>query len=324
METLGQELKRRREEQNITLQEISEATRIGIRFLRAIESDDYAALPGGVYSRSFIKAYARYVKMNEEEAIEKYRKATNTTGDELLKDFSSTTHAQHEPSQLLVLATVVVLLGLIAAVGWLVVKYFAKEDSNLPQVQAVAQPPQQQDTSKEPTKEELPTTTTAAVAEGLTLVLKATKDCWVSVQSEDAKPVELIIPSGQTKEFKATSKFLITVGNLTAVRIELNGQQITLPSKDGLTAKRVLITKDNFKDFLTTTVATSESETSQPAAVQQQPSNIPETATKPQITKPPVIAGSLEDEIKPETKPTTTKPRPSQDQPQPDGSSQED
>ena len=79
METLGQELKRRREEKKISLQEMSDATRIGIRFLQAIEADDYSALPGGIYSRSFIKAYARFVKMDEEEALGRFLKVVNTS-----------------------------------------------------------------------------------------------------------------------------------------------------------------------------------------------------------------------------------------------------
>jgi cytoskeleton protein RodZ len=72
MPTLGEELKRRREERQITLSEISEATRIGIRFLKAIDSDNYSVLPGGIFTRSFIRAYAREIGMDDDEAISLY------------------------------------------------------------------------------------------------------------------------------------------------------------------------------------------------------------------------------------------------------------
>jgi cytoskeletal protein RodZ len=72
MPTLGEELKRRREERDISLNEISEATRIGIRFLKAIDSDNYSILPGGIFTRSFIRAYAKQVGMNEDEAMGLY------------------------------------------------------------------------------------------------------------------------------------------------------------------------------------------------------------------------------------------------------------
>jgi cytoskeletal protein RodZ len=72
MPTLGEELKRRREERDISLNEISESTRIGIRFLKAIDSDNYSILPGGIFTRSFIRAYAKQVGMNEDEAMGLY------------------------------------------------------------------------------------------------------------------------------------------------------------------------------------------------------------------------------------------------------------
>ena len=73
MQTLGEELKRRREERQITLTDISEATRIGTRFLKAIETDSYSVLPGGIFTRSFIRAYAKQVGMDEDEAIALYQ-----------------------------------------------------------------------------------------------------------------------------------------------------------------------------------------------------------------------------------------------------------
>src|SRR5262250_1672808 len=77
MPTLGQELKRMREERGIALTEISESTRIGTRFLKAIEEDNFSVLPGGIFTRSFIRAYAREVGMDETEAIGLYYQQTS-------------------------------------------------------------------------------------------------------------------------------------------------------------------------------------------------------------------------------------------------------
>jgi cytoskeletal protein RodZ len=82
MPTLGEELKRRREERDISLNEISEATRIGIRFLKAIDSDNYSILPGGIFTRSFIRAYAKQVGMNEDEAMGLYNEQLSDTKPE--------------------------------------------------------------------------------------------------------------------------------------------------------------------------------------------------------------------------------------------------
>src|SRR5262245_17261247 len=74
MPTLGEELRNRREQRGISLAEISEATRIGTRFLKAIEADNFAVLPGGIFTRSFIRAYAKEVGMPEEEAMTLYNR----------------------------------------------------------------------------------------------------------------------------------------------------------------------------------------------------------------------------------------------------------
>lgn len=82
MPTLGEELRRKREERGITLAEISESTRIGTRFLKAIETDNFATLPGGIFTRSFIRAYAKQVGMNEDEAIGLYQQQVTGLTDE--------------------------------------------------------------------------------------------------------------------------------------------------------------------------------------------------------------------------------------------------
>src|SRR6185369_5835162 len=73
MPTLGEELRQKREQRGVTLTDISEATRIGTRFLKAIETDSYSVLPGGIFTRSFIRAYAKQVGMDEDEAIALYQ-----------------------------------------------------------------------------------------------------------------------------------------------------------------------------------------------------------------------------------------------------------
>jgi transcriptional regulator with XRE-family HTH domain len=91
MPTLGEELRHRREQRSITLAEISEATRIGTRFLKAIETDNFSILPGGIFTRSFIRAYAKHVGMNEDEAIGLYLQQVAGPNIELQETAETTT-----------------------------------------------------------------------------------------------------------------------------------------------------------------------------------------------------------------------------------------
>lgn len=73
MVSLGEELKRERELREITLREISDATKISVRILEAIENDNYRILPGGVFNRNFLRAYAGFIGLDPEVIVRKYQ-----------------------------------------------------------------------------------------------------------------------------------------------------------------------------------------------------------------------------------------------------------
>ncbi len=73
METLGQYLKRERTLRQITLKEIAGRTRIHIKILQKLESDDYANMPAGTFIKGFLKSYAKCVGLNVEDVILRYQ-----------------------------------------------------------------------------------------------------------------------------------------------------------------------------------------------------------------------------------------------------------
>jgi helix-turn-helix protein/uncharacterized protein DUF4115 len=70
--TFGEKLRKQREQRGISLDSISTITKISPRMLRAIEDEHFDQLPGGVFSKGFVRAYARQVGLNEEEAVADY------------------------------------------------------------------------------------------------------------------------------------------------------------------------------------------------------------------------------------------------------------
>lgn len=63
-----------RRNRGITLQQISDTTKIGVRILEAIEAGDFRKLPGGIYSTSYIRQYARAIDYPEDDILEVYRR----------------------------------------------------------------------------------------------------------------------------------------------------------------------------------------------------------------------------------------------------------
>ena len=73
--SFGEKLKREREMRAITLEEIADATKIGTRSLRALEEAQFDLLPGGIFNKGFVRAYARYLGIDEEQAVADYMAA---------------------------------------------------------------------------------------------------------------------------------------------------------------------------------------------------------------------------------------------------------
>jgi cytoskeletal protein RodZ len=62
-------MKRLREERGVSLRDIAERTKISVRTLEALERDDVARLPGGIFSRSIVRAYAEVIGSDPEVAV---------------------------------------------------------------------------------------------------------------------------------------------------------------------------------------------------------------------------------------------------------------
>jgi cytoskeleton protein RodZ len=125
-ESIGEKLRLARETQGIALREISEQTRISMRYLEAIESDDYRRLPGGIFNRSFIRAYAKFVGYDEHEAIEDYARTMRERGepdDEVsTKPYKSLVYTDdggvHNRSPLMTLLLAIVILAVLSLSVW--------------------------------------------------------------------------------------------------------------------------------------------------------------------------------------------------------------
>src|SRR5437868_15546992 len=75
MGSFGDRLKKEREQRSISLDDISLSTKIGTRLLRALEEERFDQLPGGIFNKGFVRAYARHLGIDEEQAVADYLEA---------------------------------------------------------------------------------------------------------------------------------------------------------------------------------------------------------------------------------------------------------
>ena len=145
--SIGEQLRLAREERGMGLREICDQTRISVHYLEAIEANDYKRLPGGVFNRSFIKAYAKCVGYDEREAIEGYTRYLREHG-ESTDDINTTplhskvytdTPATRSPVLTVVLA--ILILAILTAVALAALHWFQRRASiNAPEEQNVYNP----------------------------------------------------------------------------------------------------------------------------------------------------------------------------------------
>lgn len=72
MGSFGNKFRKARESKKLSLDDVSNVTKISSRMLKAIEDENFDQLPGGVFNKGFIRAYAKQVSLNPDDAVAEY------------------------------------------------------------------------------------------------------------------------------------------------------------------------------------------------------------------------------------------------------------
>jgi cytoskeleton protein RodZ len=252
MATLGQELKRRREEKGLTIKQVAVSTLVGVRFLQGIEDDNYGVLPGGIFNRAFVRKYANEVGLDESTAIQMYEDQLNLQGGEKARSFEMGVENWDAPPTSgngLLISLIALVLLLVGA--WLAYTYFyaAKPEPATPGEAPVAS------TVVIPTPTPEPTPTPTPEFDGLTLRIETGEaPCWMRI-TRDAEPAEESIqPPAQTREFSARERMIVNLGNLPTLRITINGRPINqarvVKFPKSVVVTNLLLTRENYLNYV--------------------------------------------------------------------------
>jgi cytoskeletal protein RodZ len=254
--TLGQRLRRAREERNLTPRELSDLTRITRRHLEAIEADDYKQLPGGIFNRSFVKSYARAVGFDESEALRLYLAAAGEAADETPTRQHSRIYTDDAPSRsplvtagisLIVLA--VILLAVYAGLHY----YRRTSTTDEAQTASGAQPASGQTAQPQPSPSDTPAPTPAP--QGLSVRVRAKgEDVWLRAKVDGEPTTDGILSADQTREFSAAETLSLQYAKVKAPALEviINGRPASVPAEaaKGKSLVELLIRKDGYEQLL--------------------------------------------------------------------------
>lgn len=245
MGVFGDRLRREREMRGITLDEISESTKISRRHLEALERERFDQLPGGVFAKGFVRAYARFLGIDEDQAVADYSLASNEQPEpedkfplevHLEPDRELNPKRSHLPLVFALAALAGVLMGYFF---WLKSKPqnahaaparqeapaqntasapAAISESNAPSnVPAPAQPERQAAIAQQPKK---PAEKTFSV------VIKAKEDSWVSIVADGKSVMQRVLSADGQKLVRAGKQIVLRTGNAGGIDVLFNGKPL--------------------------------------------------------------------------------------------------
>jgi cytoskeleton protein RodZ len=253
MSSLGQELKKQRESRNISIDEMASSTKIVGRYLEALEQDRLDAMPGGFFVRGILRSYARYVGLDEDEIVEKYRAAGIL--DEPAKAKAPAPRALPDAAERRkIMPWVIAGVSVLVVIAVLSVLTRPRRPSIVPSVSkkpAAALP--QTRTEPAPAVEK-PAPAAAPVKEewkGLTMDISFQEETWLQIYADGALKIYGLFQPAEKAQVQAEKEILVAViGNAGGMTFLLNGQPGKVLGRTGEVLNNVRISLENIKDFL--------------------------------------------------------------------------
>jgi cytoskeletal protein RodZ len=274
----GSKLRQARERKGVTLREIASRTKISVAVLESLERSDISRLPGGIFSRAFVRSYAKEVGLDPDSTVEEFIglfphdsvTAGHPRSDQVEDTELFESDRRVASSVLWILLISISLAGAVMYFGMAQREAGQRAASKPPQL-AKATPPEATAVPNTPEQTaeasaapavvpSAPPPTSAAPAkdpkevkdassEGLKIELSARRPVWVSATVDGQKTIGRLLQVGDKEVVDVKRELMLTAGDASAVKMTVNGAEARALGKNGevITAR---VTPANFKDYL--------------------------------------------------------------------------
>ena len=269
MQGIGEILKKTREEQGISLDEVAEATKIRSKYLRALEEEQFDALPGDVYAKGFATAYLKYLGIKDRPDVLEVMKPKVKEPEKPVQEELETPHKlavtpkrkqkaeRFEETPLNKNAKLIIILSLAAILLLFAVQgIYSKQMAALenPDEQIQQQVEEQQDEQNGeadvPPEPATPPEPEVPVYDSLEMRLEilnvnpnAKDQCWMQI-TVDGKVTETTMSEGQIQDIKAAKSVQLNLGNAGVVKVTVNGQELGTLGNQGQVVKKSFLLED--------------------------------------------------------------------------------
>jgi cytoskeleton protein RodZ len=231
---IGATLREARTRRKVDLSEVEAAIKIRVRYLQAIENEEWDALPGGAYTRGFIRTYAFYLGLDGERLADDYRRSTGPPGGERAPKrvepvpTGMRSGGSRISGRVLIAAVCLLLVALVVGIG------LAGEGGD----STSAPSPAAKNRGKGDEKHRHEATTVAKP--GVAMRLAATAEVWVCLLDADQEPLvdgQILEEGAEAGPFRS-GRFELALGN-GSVTVFVDGKQAEVPASSSPVGYRV-------------------------------------------------------------------------------------
>lgn len=247
MGSFGDKLRREREMRGITLAEMSESTKISTRHLESLEKEEFASLPGGVFNKGFVRAYAHFLGIDEDEAVADYAAIANEAPpaeDKFPLDIHEEPNRELNPRK----SNFPLIFALAALVGILIgYSAWSKNKKIHPSIQETVsaattvtqepappisanQRPAPNQNSQVPTAKNVSADVPAAIKvkpeHTFSVLIKAKEDSWISVIADGKMVAQGVLTQNRHKVIRAAKEITLRTGNAGGIELSHNGKAL--------------------------------------------------------------------------------------------------
>lgn len=242
----GSKLREARERKGMSLSQIANATKISSRVLDALERNDIAHLPGGIFTRSFVRAYAVAVGLDPEATVEEF--VHQFPHDSITAGHPPSTHIDDHDSiesDRRMAAVVLRLLAISVPIAGIVL-YFGTANRRPTVAERQTAPASTTRTNQPPIA---PGSGVPERANHLSVEVIANRACSITASVDAEPPIEVQLVAGDLRTFEVGRELLLTVSDSGAIDWKINGAAGSDIGRPGVPAT-VRVTLDNYNDYL--------------------------------------------------------------------------
>jgi len=244
MTSIGQDLKKEREARGMSLQDIADTTHVSLRYLEAVESDQWEVIPGAFFIKGVLRNYARAVGLDEVQLIARSSKAGIIPRDESNGGRAPSAAPRASAKRTLSSAALAALALIILSFA---VYFLTRPEKPRPAPEKALSVIEVQPTAP---LEPKPAPVLEPEETGLRMTIAFRERTWIQVYADGQLVLDGVKLTGDSAQVRAQRELLIHLGNAGGIDGTLNGKPFRSFGRSGAVVKNIAITPDNVGGFL--------------------------------------------------------------------------